>query len=178
MAADAENSQELWETLESIMIKVYNKMTEMEKKTEAFKEIYEWFLDVGDNIAFMHIRKGIPERIASMYYARFINCNKDSEEFVPLFLKEIICRYSKFCWKKETANSVLCMLSEMSEEELKVAAVEWQKGYMKKYDYIERFAAEKEREIRAEMANEWHDDLLSFTQRTVSSTSESVEIPF
>lgn len=134
MEASAENSQELWETLESIMVETYDKMTEMEKKSEAFKEIYEWFLNVGDNIAFMCIRKGISEMVASMNYAKFLKCDKDNEKFVPLFLREIVGRYSKFYTDKKKANTVLAQLADMTDEELKIVASEWQEEYIRCID--------------------------------------------
>lgn len=151
LSATEDNSRALWESLYTIFTTAEQGMTKNEVECDAFNEIKFWVKEIGRSIAHVSRRTGISNYVYKEEVTAFLNSDPNSPYFIERFLRAAVCLASNgFSSVKaeETAEYLFYKINRMGDEEL------------------------------LKMANKWHDDLLSFTQRRISRTSESVEIPF
>ena len=121
--AVADNCQLLWEGLSKAMENAQKNLTPMEKKWDKYKEIKEWYVGVGEQIATGAQRAGVSNNGYQYYLRMFLGSNESDPEFLTNFLKKTVCETSIKFKNPDCAEYLWNKYNGMSKEELHSEAV-------------------------------------------------------
>ena len=119
--AFAANCREFWETIYSMLMKTNRTLTPAEKKSEVYKEILDWFTNVGNSIAFFTLRSGV---VVSDYdwkgiCDRFLDAPRNMEDYyLQCYLQMSVYMCSVKMKNKEAALYQLKKLEKATREQL------------------------------------------------------------
>lgn len=125
--AFASNCREFWDAIYSMLMKTNRTLTAAEKKSDVYKEILDWFTNLGNNIAFFTIRSGV---VVSDYdwkgiCDRFLDAPRNMEDYyLQCYLQMSVYMCSVKMKNKEVALYKLKKLEKASREQLLAMADE------------------------------------------------------